>query len=59
MKKRYEPPFVELVEFNAADLLALSILGNPKDEGSGNDWADSYDASQNRSDWDNIWANME
>ena len=56
MKKRYISPHTEIIELGTTNLIAVSIPGEtPKPD---NDWADSYDAGEYRSDWENIWANM-
>ena len=57
MKKRYTSPFAEIIELGTTNLIAVSIPGEtPKPDND--DWADSYDAGEYRSDWENIWANM-
>ncbi len=56
MKKRYTSPFAEIIELGTTNLIAVSIPGETPEPD--NDWADSYDAGEYRSDWENIWANM-
>ena len=58
MKKRYTSPFAEIIELGTTNLIAASIPGRPNTGNNNDDWADEYDASEYRSDWENIWANM-
>ena len=58
MKKRYTSPHTEIIELGTSNLLAVSIPGKPNSGNKDDDWADSYDAGEYRSDWENIWANM-
>ena len=59
MKKTYISPQATTIEIGTLTLIAISILGKPNQKNSNNDdWADSYDSSEYRSDWENIWANM-
>ena len=52
MKKRYISPLAEIIELGIFNLIAISIPEN------NDNWANEYDASNYRSDWENIWANM-
>ena len=56
MKKRYTSPFAEIIELGTTNLIAVSIPAPTvvNDE----DWANEYDASEYRSDWENIWTDM-
>lgn len=58
MKKRYTSPQAEIVELGTLSLIAVSIPGKPNKKNQDNEWADNYDASEYRSDWENIWADM-
>ena len=53
MKKTYSSPTTEFVTIDIdVVMVTVSITGKPGDK------ADEFDASEHRSDWENIWANM-
>ena len=56
MKKTYTSPQTEIIELDTSHLIAVSIPAPPVVNNV--DWADEYDASEYRSDWENIWENM-
>ena len=56
MKKTYISPLTEIIELGTLNLITASIPAPPVVDND--DWADSYDAGEYRSDWENIWANM-
>ena len=58
MKKRYTSPFAEIIELGTTNLIAVSILGQTNKNNNNDKWANEYDASEYRSDWENIWADM-
>lgn len=58
MKKIYEPPMATTIELGMHKLIAVSIPGKPNKHNNNEDWADSYDTNEYRSDWENIWADM-
>lgn len=58
MKKTYTSPQAEIIELGSTNLIAVSIPGRPNNNNQNNYWADSYDAGEYRSDWENIWADM-
>ena len=58
MKKRYTSPQAEIVELGTLSLIAVSIPGIPNTGNNDDKWANEYDASAYRSDWENIWADM-
>lgn len=53
MKKTYSSPTTEFVTIDIdVVMVTVSITGKPGDK------ADGFDASEHRSDWENIWTNM-
>ena len=58
MKKIYTSPHTQIIEFGTFNLIAVSIPGKPNKNNDKNEWADSYDTNEYRSDWENIWADM-
>ena len=58
MKKIYTSPHAQIIEFGTFNLIAVSIPGKPNKNNDNNEWADSYDTNEYRSDWENIWADM-
>lgn len=58
MKKQYTSPHTEIIELGTLNLLAVSIPGKPNTDNNDDNWANEYDASEHRNDWENIWANM-
>ena len=58
MRKRYTSPLAEMTEVNTLNLIAVSIPGKPNKKEEKDEWADDYDASEYRNDWENIWANI-
>lgn len=58
MKKQYTSPHTEIIELGTLNLLAVSIPGKPNTDNNNDNWANEYDASEHRNDWENIWANM-
>ena len=56
MKKTYTSPQTEIIELDTSHLIAVSIPAPPVVNNE--DWANEYDASEYRSDWENIWENM-
>ena len=46
------------IELGMHKLIAVSIPGKPNKHNNNEDWADSYDTNEYRSDWENIWADM-
>lgn len=56
MKKTYTSPQTEIIELDTSHLIAVSIPAPPVVNKE--DWANEYDASEYRSDWENIWADM-
>ena len=54
MKKRYFAPEAEIIEYNIDNIMLTDsiVYGGEENE----DWED---ANEHRSDWENIWANME
>lgn len=58
MKKRYTSPLAKIIELDTLNLIAVSIPGKPNTNNNDDNWANEYDASEHRSDWENIWAEM-
>ena len=54
MKKTYSSPTIEFVTIDIdVVMVTVSITGKPGDK------TDEFDASEHRSDWDDIWTYME
>ena len=58
MKRTYITPECEKRGVSPLHLIAVSIPGDPNPDNNDGNWANEYDAKENRSDWDNIWAEM-
>lgn len=58
MKRQYTSPHTDIIELGTLYLLAVSIPGKPNTDNNDDNWANEYDASEHRNDWENIWANM-
>ena len=52
MKKTYEPPMAATIELGMLKLIAAYIPGKPNKEKDDDEWADSYDTNEYRSDWE-------
>ena len=53
MKKTYSSPTTEFVTIDIdVVMVTVSITGEPGDK------TEEFDASEHRSDWDNIWAEI-
>ena len=55
MKKTYYPPVTEILELTTCNMLAVSVFGNENNDNNEDNWANEYDAAENRGAWDDIW----
>lgn len=60
MKKIYNSPVIEILEFRHANLLALSLFEGEDGGGENNNRgsSDKQKSDEFRNDWDNIWGGM-
>lgn len=58
MKKIYYRPEAEILELTTSNILAVSVFGNENNDNNEDNWANEYDAAENRGAWDDIWSYM-